>query len=517
MAARRRPSGLKAIGPACVLAFLCLAPASPPASAHPLGNFSINHQTRVKISSDRVELLYILDQAEVPTAQERNLSRTEVIERKQAEVRRNLFLIVNGKRRVLQSLANPRLTFPPGTGGLPITRFEWPLVAQVKRPRLVDVRDLTFEGRIGWVDIVAEPGRGTAVRTPVSRSDPTNGLRTYRGVSLKGVPDQRAGRFLVKPGNGTLAAPRLPTPAGQSEPDGRRDRPDSGEDGFAKVFEDASNGEGLFVVLLLAAFAWGAIHAISPGHGKAMVAAYLVGTRGTARHAVALGAIVTVTHTIGVFALGLVTLFLSQYILPEDLYPWLNLAAGLLIVAVGLGVLRARLRWRKERLAVGEAAGAEPDPNTHMHLHGEHDHDHGHEHGHGHDHGHDHDHRGERHPHGGEHNDERVPETTWKGLTGMGISAGIIPCPTALVVLLAAITQEEVALGLLLIVVFSLGLAATLTVLGLAVVYTKRLATRVGSRVDFSRRFIAALPALSTVVILALGVVLTARALPDVL
>jgi ABC-type nickel/cobalt efflux system permease component RcnA len=98
----------------------------------------------------------------------------------------------------------------------------------------------------------------------------------------------------------------------------------------------------------------------------------------------------------------------------------------------------------------------------------------------------------------------------------MGISAGIIPCPTALVVLLAAITQEEIALGLLLIVVFSLGLAATLTALGLAVVYAKRLASRVGSRVNFSSRIVAALPALSTVVILALGVVLTARALPDI-
>jgi ABC-type nickel/cobalt efflux system permease component RcnA len=261
------------------------------------------------------------------------------------------------------------------------------------------------------------------------------------------------------------------------------------------VFEDAANGDGVFVVLLLAAFAWGALHAISPGHGKAMVAAYLVGTRGTAKHAVALGAIVTVTHTIGVFALGLVTLFLSQYILPEDLYPWLNLAAGLLIVAVGLGVMRSRLRWRQERLAHDHGGHGHSHGNAHGHAH---THDHVDSHGHGHAHSHD------------------VPDTTWKGLAGMGISAGIIPCPTALVVLLAAITQHEIALGLLLIVVFSLGLAATLTSLGLAVVSAKHLASRVGSRVNFSSRIVAALPALSTVVILALGVVLTARALPDI-
>jgi nickel/cobalt exporter len=490
-----------ATGCAGLLTLLCLGLVTPSASAHPLGNFSVNHQTRVQISRDRVELLYVLDQAEIPTAQERNLSDAEIIQRKRAEVNQNLFLVVNGKRHALHANGAPKLTFPEGAGGLPITRLELPLVARVERPRLVNVQDSTFEGRIGWVDLVAEPGRGTAVRTPVSPSDPTKGLRTYRGITLKGVPDQRAGRFVVKPGSGTLSAPRLRTPNTEPEPGGRVERPDSGGDGFTNVFEDAANGDGMFVVLLLAAFAWGALHAISPGHGKAMVAAYLVGTRGTAKHAVALGAIVTITHTIGVFALGLVTLFLSQYILPEDLYPWLNLAAGLLIVAVGLGVMRSRLRWRKERLA-GMAAGAAPDPSGHTHAHGE-DHDH-HDHAHGHDHG------GDGHTH------DHVPETTWKGLAGMGISAGIIPCPTALVVLLAAITQEEIALGLLLIVVFSLGLAATLTALGLAVVYAKRLASRVGSRVDFSSRIVAALPALSTVVILALGVVLTARAVPDI-
>jgi nickel/cobalt exporter len=479
-------------GRAFLLAFLCFALAAPAASAHPLGNFSVNHQTRVKISRDRVELLYILDQAEIPTAQERGLSKAEVIRRKQAEVNQNLYLVVNGRRHLLHLDGTPKLTFPEGAGGLPITRLELPLVARVARPRVVEVQDSTFEGRIGWVDQVAERGSGTAVRTAVSPSDPTNGLRTYRGITLKGVPDQREGKFLVKPGNGTLAAPRLHTANAEPEPNGRVERPDSGGDGFTNVFEDAANGDGIFVVLLLAAFAWGALHAVSPGHGKAMVAAYLVGTRGTAKHAVALGAIVTVTHTIGVFALGLVTLFLSQYILPEDLYPWLNLASGLLIVGVGLGVLRSRLRWRRERIG--------------------HDHGHGHTHGEQGVHGHTHDHDGNGHSHS--HDD--VPDTTWKGLAGMGISAGIIPCPTALVVLLAAISQEEIALGLLLIVVFSLGLAATLTSLGLGVVYAKHLASRVGSRVNFSSRIVAALPALSTVVILALGVVLTARALPDI-
>src|SRR5205807_6596641 len=136
---------------------------------------------------------------------------------------------------------------------------------------------------------------------------------------------------------GTLTAPRVQGGKDQTTEN-------TSGDGFAGVFADAVSGKGVLVLLLLAAFGWGALHALSPGHGKSMVAAYLVGTRGSARHAVALGATVTITHTMGVFALGVVTLALSQYILPEQLYPWLTLVSGLLVVIVGAGVLRSRIR-----------------------------------------------------------------------------------------------------------------------------------------------------------------------------
>jgi nickel/cobalt exporter len=215
----------------------------------------------------------------------------------------------------------------------------------------------------------------------------------------------------------------------------------------------------VLVLLLLAAFGWGALHALSPGHGKAMVAAYLVGTQGKPRHAIALGATVTVTHTIGVFALGLVTLALSQYVLPEDLYPWLNLTAGLLVVAIGAGVLRARLRQAKQ----------------HHHHHHHHD-------------------------------------VTRRGLLAMGAAAGLIPCPSALVVLLAAVSQHELALGMVLIVAFSLGLAGTLTALGLAVVHARRLVPRLELP-----RLAAALPAASALLIVGVGCVLTAGAVPEAL
>jgi nickel/cobalt transporter (NicO) family protein len=350
------------------------------------------------------------------------------------------------------------------------------------------------------------------------------------------------------------------------------------------------------------------------------VAAYLIGTRGTPRHAVFLGVTVTITHTLGVFALGLVTLLLSQYILPEDLYPWLNLVSGLLVVTIGAGVLRARVRWARARRAAVAAGAAAPagdhgpsaeaalhshehgddghhhhgllgrllphghhhdhrahshdhghdhshahDHHSHDHDHGhshdhghahdhDHDHDHGHDHNHGHDHdhdhnhGHDHDHghshdhrHSHDHPHGQDHdhshdhahshdrahshahdrshahshdepNAPHEPTVTRRSLIGMGAAAGLIPCPSALVVLLGAIAQHEVALGLLLIVAFSVGLAGTLTGLGLVVVYARRVLPRV--RLD--GRLATVLPAASALAIVVVGFVLTAQAVPNV-
>jgi ABC-type nickel/cobalt efflux system permease component RcnA len=252
----------------------------------------------------------------------------------------------------------------------------------------------------------------------------------------------------VRPGKGTVIAPggrRYATTADRS----------GGTGGFAKLLDDGAAGRGVLLLLALAAFGWGALHALSPGHGKTMVAAYLVGSRGRPRDAALLGLTVTVTHTIGVFALGLVTLALSAYVLPEDLYPWLNLTSGVLVVIVGAAVLRARVR------------------DAHVHSHS-----HTHEH------------------------------LSRRGLLAMGASAGLIPCPTALVVLLGAIAQHQVALGLLLIVAFSAGLATTLTVLGVLVVKATRL--------PVPGRVAAILPAVSAILIVAVGLILTARALPQV-
>jgi nickel/cobalt transporter (NicO) family protein len=430
---------------------IALSAAAPGAAAHPLGNFSVNHVSTVRISASHIDVRYVLDQAEIPTVQEDQLTPAEVLRRKLAEVERRLVLVVDGRRVSLEPAGTPTLGFPAGAGGLKTTRLELPLRAAVDSPRRVQLRDGTFTGRIGWKSVISASGEGTAVRTNAPSGDPTGGLRRYPQDLLSSPLDRRAATFRVEPGDGTLVAPRA---AGGGEVDTR-----AHSDGFAGLFADAASGRGVLLLLLLAAFGWGALHALSPGHGKAMVAAYLVGTQGRPRHAIALGATVTVTHTIGVFALGVVTLALSQYLLPEDLYPWLTLLSGLLVVAVGLAVLRSRAR------------------KAHSHAHG--------------------------HAH--------APEGLgWRGLLGMGTAAGLIPCPSALVVLLAALSQHEVALGLLMITAFSLGLAATLTGLGLAVVSARKLIPPGLA----AGRLAAVLPAGSALLIVGVGCFLTARAVP---
>ncbi len=226
----------------------------------------------------------------------------------------------------------------------------------------------------------------------------------------------------------------------------------------------------MLVSLLIAAF-WGAAHALTPGHGKAIVAGYLVGTRGRPLDAFLLGGIVTVTHTAGVFALGFVTLLLSQFIVPEALYPWLTLASGLLVVGC-----------RAPRCCSRACAAS-------------------------HDHDHDHGARPRpRHSHHHHHHDRR-------GLLGVGVAAGLLPCPSALVVLLSAIALHRIGFGLALIVAFSLGLAATITSIGLVAV----LAKRAFSRFSFNGPLIRLLPAASALVILAVGIGITLKALPEVL
>jgi nickel/cobalt transporter (NicO) family protein len=419
---------------------------APPASAHPLGNFTVNRFARVEAAGDRVYVRYVLDLAEIPTFQDRGTPAGAHVQR----IRHGLRLSVEGRPAPLTPVARA-LAHPRGAGGLRTTRLE----VIFRGPRIeadasVDLRDTTYADRIGWKEIV--------VGDAPSRS---HELRAYPKDLLSSPLD-------VARVTATLSPDRSRPPALSSGPLLRA--PDRVADsGFAALVDDRLSPGVVALALLLALF-WGAAHALSPGHGKAIVAGYLVGTRGTARHAALLGLTVTVTHTIGVFALGFVTLALSQFVVPEQLYPWLNLVSALLVVSVGLAVLRARFAHAR------------------AHRHG---HDHHHHHEHHHDHG-----------YGG----------GLRGLLATGISGGILPCPTALVVLLAAISLHRVGYGLLLIVAFSLGLAAAITGIGLVAVGARSFF----SRRSFEGRLVRVLPTISALVVLGLGIAMTLRAIPKV-
>ena len=430
---------------ACALAI----PAA--ASAHPLGNFTSNHFARFEVAGGHLYVRYVLDLAEIPTYQARQRGVDAGVYA--LRVADGLRVTLDGRPVTLRPVAHA-LAFPPGVGGLRTMRLEvilrGPAVVDRSQLRVHDTNDV---GRIGWREIVV----GAATRSV------SNELHAYPKSLLQSPLDVTAASATVAPTGDPV--PQLTRGRALEAPDRVADS------GFTRLISERRLSPLVILAALAAALFWGAAHALSPGHGKTIVAAYLVGRRGSVRDAAALGLIVTVTHTIGVFALGLVTLLLSQWIVPDRLYPWLNLVAGISVVAIGLAVLRARARdWLHARA---------------------------------HAHGHHHDHH---------HHDHPEPGGGLRGLVAVGVSGGILPCPSALVVLLAAISLHRVAFGLVLIVAFSLGLALSITTIGLAAV----LAKRAFARRSFDGLLLRALPAASAAVILAAGIAMIVHALPKV-
>ena len=437
------------------------------ASAHPLGNFTVNHYAGIELAGDRVYVRYVLDLAEIPAFQMGDDVRAPTFA---ATVARRLELRLDGARIDLTPLSH-RLVTRAGAGGLTTLRFEAVFSAPASG-RSLSFADRVFPARIGWREVTITARDGARLQqASVPSASRSNELRSYPTELLSSPLDVRSAEARFEPGPTPAPAPGLEAGAAPEHRGG----------GFEALVARGDLSVGVIVASLLIAAFWGAAHALTPGHGKALVAGYLVGTKGRPRHAFALGATVTVTHTAGVFGLGLVTLMLSQFIVPEQLYPWLTLVSGLLVVLVGVGVLRARMR------------GA-----THLH-----DHDHPHD-----VHDRAHAHEGDRH----HHHDGHDEALTGKGILGVGIAAGLLPCPSALVVLLSAIALHRIGFGLALIVAFSLGLAATITGIGLVAVLARRLFTRV----TLDGPLVRALPAVSAAVIVLVGAVITAKAIPGV-
>src|SRR6185437_15572789 len=358
---------------------------------------------------------------------------------------------------VVRSPAAPRgcaSAVPSGTraAGLRTTRLEVILAGpKLSGQASISYRDDNYKDRIGWKEIVVANARSTS-----------DELRAYPKNLLQSPLDITSVKTQLAPTSGPDVPPALSSGKTLEAPDRVADA------GFSSLIGRHHLSALVILASLAAAFFWGMAHALSPGHGKTIVAAYLVGQRGTPWHAAALGAIVTATHTIGVFALGLVTLALSAFIVPEQLYPWLNLVSGVLVVAIGATVFRSRFRHRS---------------HTHHHHH---------------------------HSHASGPGPGTGPNR--RSLVAVGITGGLLPCPSALVVLLAAISLHRVAFGMLLIVAFSAGLALSITGIGLVAVYAKQ----IFKRASFEGRLVRLLPAASALVILAAGLAITARALPKV-
>lgn len=448
------------------------------ASAHPLGNFTINHYSRLDFTEEEARVTYVLDLAEVPTLQQKGRLDADgdgelSDEESAAYLDGELDALAKGLRlevgdevlplRVLDRSA----AYRPGQGGLPILRIEARFLAELPKDweGAASYADDNYEDRIGWREIVVRGGPGVSVEDSTApATGVSDELRSYPRDMLSSPLDRREATFTLAPGNGTVdTAGRAAESVGTGGNGGVTDR-------IAALVSADRLSAAIVAISLLAAFLWGAAHTLTPGHGKAVVAAYLVGARGTARHAGLLGLTVTLTHTAGVFALGAVTLFLSRYVLPEILYPWLNVASGLLVVAIGLSLLCRRLGRGK-------------------HAH----------------HGHEHPHHGHEHSHPPPGADGSKATTTWRSLVALGVSGGLVPCPAALVLLLGAISLGRLGFGVVLVVAFSAGLAIVLTAIGLLMIYARRLF----ERYSFEARMPRLVPVVSALAVSIAGLAIT--------
>ena len=487
--------------------------AAPGLLAHPLGNFSANHYMKFEAGKDGIEMCYVLDLAEIPTFElfrAWNVDGTaprEVLEKKASEQARawmkNLAIKVDGKP-VTPVFQSASLVIADGAGNLPIARIT--TRARIKHlGGTLQYEDHNYEGRAGWKEIVIASGPGSHIENasqgdqdrsealshypPDPMAAPPQDLRAQFSwvsdapvliTSNKPIPSRPVTSPVIRaiPQPASKPAPPPSAVTAQNAPAGTVVR----NDFLSRLLHRDTLPLKMILIALLAAFGLGAAHALTPGHGKTIVAAYLVGSRGTLRHAAFLGAMVTFTHTISVFALGLATLFLFRFIVPEKITEVLGVISGLSIAFIGGWMLWRRVRGARPHHPHG------PHTHTHTHDHGHshnqghshaaHSHSHGHDHDHSHDHVHPHTHvHPHSHEHAGEHGHSHVPEgdISWGSLVTLAVSGGLVPCESALVLLLSAISLGRVGLGLLLLISFSLGLAGVLMGIGAVVLFSKRM------------------------------------------
>jgi nickel/cobalt exporter len=466
--------------------------------AHPLGNFTLNHYNRIELSPGQLRLLYVLDMAEIPTVQtvqrfdqdgDGQLNSGESVvfaSDKLAKLSDGLQVRINGQRLQLHPGGTPELSVPPGQAGLSTLRLSFWLSGDLPVSPQGSLR-AEFEngndaGRLGWREIVVTGADGVKIAdSTASATDTSDELRSYPEDMLTLPLNQTNAQFTLSGGSTTsrVEAGVAPRQTGAAANDGA----------FAELITLPTLTLSAVLWALALAFGLGALHALEPGHGKTLAAAYLVGSRATPWHAVVLGLSVTVTHTASIFLLGLVTLFLSDIIVPERLLPWLGLASGLLVIGLGIQMTVSRLRARPFAGALSHSH----DGLT-FHSHG----------------------GGQPHHHHATTGAAAGEAMGWRSTLMVGISGGLLPCPAALVVLLSAIGLGRLSFGLLLIVAFSAGLAGVLSVIGLITLYGRRWLQRT-SRFQSSAVFAiigGTLPVLGALLVVGAGILLLYHALP---
>lgn len=580
-----------------LLAALALAPLTVRADtvASLLGNFTVNQYCGLQLAADAVDVRYAVVFGQLPALRELHVAdangdgvttqaeRDAYVERLAPGFAKGLKLVVDGSPVPLHAV-HWTSSLPTEQGGFSLrldVEFSGAMPhTEGNAKQILTFINQNYPGEIGWYEITVQAPQSIAVfdtdafstsltagLTAAVQALPATGPLAERSVHLSFIEGAAPiGAKLIQARAGTL--PRV----SQSAP------PTAGNGQELWLQRQTRNLVGLIstphvaphvgLLALFIALVLGAMHALSPGHGKTIVGAYLIGSRGTPRHAIFLGVTVTVTHTLGVFVLGFATLVASRFIVPERLFPVLSLTSGLLVL--GMGIVLLAQRWRAVQGHSHRDPPHEHQDHTHEHDGDEH-HDHAdhtqlrhaHEHHshesyeHAHDHDHDHDHHAQTdhahephshgshehthhdheeharghhdhahsagraevtavtHSHGGSAHSHLPPgadAVSWRSLLALGISGGLVPCPSAMVLLLAAVALNKTAYGLLLVVAFSVGLATTLTVVGLAFLYARNRFRRPAA----SSRWPQLLPVASAAAITLVGAVLSVGAMQSI-
>jgi nickel/cobalt exporter len=449
-----------------------------PAGAHPLGNFSVNQLAALDLRADRIDVAATVDLAELPTVQEKEALQGDGGAALCAEFARDFAVTVDGTR-LAWTVGAPELAFLPGAAGLQTSRISCALTSAVELSTDSAVVHNGFRAdRVGWRELTATAGGVHLVDSPLPAQSVSGGLTAYPEDLLSSPLNVRDATLAVAPGDGPAST------ATSALPGGSRFFGSAWLAGAERTLRgwvaDPHLGPVVGVLAVLLALTLGAAHAALPGHGKTVMAAYLAGRHGRPRDALAVGATVTATHTGGVLVLGLLLTSVAG-LAGERILGWLGVASGALVAVLGVTMLVRLLRGRS---------------TGHHHHHESHDHDHSHSHSHSQSEaGHTHDH-------------DRSPGRL--ALISMGIAGGLVPSPSALVILLGAIGLGRTGFGVLLVLGYGLGMAGTLTAAGLLLIKVKdRWAGRLPR---FATRITLLLPTGTAALVLLVGLGLAGRA-----